>query len=280
MSEAGALTLVGTPIGNLDDLSPRAVDALRAADVVAAEDTRRTRALLTHLGIPAGGRLRSVRAANEREAASLLVQQMAEGADVAYVTDAGMPAISDPGEHLVRAALDAGLAVQCVPGPSAPLVALALSGFSTRRFVFEGFLPRKGRARGDRLDALATEQRTAVLFESPRRVAVTLAELAQTCGAERRVAVARELTKRFEHVWRGSLAEASDAVGDDPRGEFVIVIDGAAPRGPIADAEVAAAVDLALGGGMSPRDAASEVSRTLGVARRRAYQIAINRRQS
>jgi 16S rRNA (cytidine1402-2'-O)-methyltransferase len=272
---AGALVLVGTPIGNLGDLSPRAIEALRAADVVAAEDTRRTRALLSHAGIPAGSRLRAVHARNEVAAAERIVDEIRGGARVAVVTDAGMPGISDPGGALVRACLDASLPVEAVPGPSAALTALVLSGLPAGRFVFEGFLPRKGRARGERLDAVAGESRTTVLFEAPTRVQATLGDLAAACGPDRMVAVARELTKAFEEVWRGTLAAATRRVEQaEPRGEYVLVVGPAPERAPAGDAEIEAAVRAALAEGRTARDAAAEVANALGVPRRRAYEAA------
>jgi 16S rRNA (cytidine1402-2'-O)-methyltransferase len=271
------LTLVATPIGNLGDLTPRAIETLRDVDVIAAEDTRRIRALLTHASIPASGRVRSLRAENEREVSDQLVGEMRRGARVAFVTDAGMPTISDPGDHLVRACIDAGLSVTCVPGPSALLTALALSGLPIDRFVFEGFLPRKGPARRERLGAIATEPRTVVFFESPRRIVATLDDLVAGCGPSRRVVVARELTKIFEEVWRGPLGEATGSIAEQPRGEFVVVVEGAQP-GEIGDREVAAAVDRALSEGASPRDAATHVAEELGVGRNRAYEMAISRR--
>jgi 16S rRNA (cytidine1402-2'-O)-methyltransferase len=271
----GGLVLVGTPIGNLDDLSPRAVEALRVADVIAAEDTRRTRALLSHAGVSAGSRLRAVRADNEDAAATRLVDEIRGGARVAVVTDAGMPGISDPGAALVRACLDAGLPVEAVPGPSAALTALVVSGLPTTRFVFEGFPPRKGRARAERLAALAGDARTTVVFEAPSRVRATLADLAEACGGDRPVAVARELTKRFEDVWRGTLADAvTHMQRTEPRGEYVLVVGPAAPRAPLGDAEVEDAVRAALADGRSARDAAAEVAAELGVPRRRAYAAA------
>ncbi|HMG25393.1 MAG TPA: 16S rRNA (cytidine(1402)-2'-O)-methyltransferase [Acidimicrobiia bacterium] len=272
---AGVLVLVGTPIGNLGDLSPRAVEALRAADVIAAEDTRRTRALLSHAGISAGRRLRAVHARNEADAAARVVDEIRGGARVAVVTDAGMPGISDPGGVLVRACLDAGLPVAAVPGPSAALSALVLSGLPADRFVFEGFLPRKGRARAERLAAVAGESRTTVLFEAPTRVHATLVDLAAACGPQRQVAVARELTKAFEEVWRGTLAAAAAHVENvEPRGEYVIVVGPAPVRAAADDAEIEAAVRAALAEGRTARDAASDVANALGVARRRAYEAA------
>jgi 16S rRNA (cytidine1402-2'-O)-methyltransferase len=272
---AGGLVLVGTPIGNLDDLSPRAVEALRVADVIAAEDTRRTRALLSHAGISAGSRLRAVHADNEHAVATRIVDEIRGGARVAVVTDAGMPGISDPGAALVRACLDAALTVEAVPGPSAALTALVVSGLPTDRFVFEGFLPRKGRARTERLAALAGESRTMVVFEAPGRVRATLSDLAEACGADRPVAVARELTKMFEDVWRGRLGDAvTHAERTEPRGEHVFVVGPAAERAPADDAAIEDAIRAALADGRSARDAATEVAAELGVPRRRAYAAA------
>jgi len=266
--------LVGTPIGNLGDLAPRAVEALAGAGMIAAEDTRRTRALLSHAGVSlSSSRLVALHGHNEAEMSARLVGEMEGGVRVAYVTDAGMPGISDPGERLVRAALDRGLPVAAVPGPSAALTALVISGLPTSRFVFEGFLPRKGPERAARLVALATEERTTVLFESPRRLLATLADLAAALGPDRPVAVARELTKVFETVWRGPVGEAA-AGGPDPRGEQVIVIGPAGPAPPAGDEQVVQALYDELNGGATKRDAAATVARRLGVSRRRVYELA------
>jgi 16S rRNA (cytidine1402-2'-O)-methyltransferase len=271
----GSLLLVATPIGNLGDLSTRAADALRDADVIAAEDTRRTRALLSHLGVPAAGRLRSVHAHNEQESAEWVVEAVRAGKQVAYVTDAGMPGISDPGERLVRACVESGLAVDVVPGPSAVLMALVLSGFPTDRFVFEGFLPRRGVERRERIAALVPESRTVVLYESPRRVHATLTQLLGACGPLREIAVARELTKLHQEIWRGTLEHAVGHVElSEPRGEHVIVLAPAAPPPAANDDEVDAHVTAALAEGLSTRDAAARVARDLGVPRRRTYDAA------
>ncbi len=225
---AGALVLVGTPIGNLGDLSPRAIDALRTADAICCEDTRRTGRLLQLAGIERRP-LVVVNDHTEVRATAGVLARVAGGERVAVVSDAGMPGISDPGERLVQAALDAGLAVEVVPGPSAALAALVVSGLPAGRFVFEGFLPRKGSGRSERLAAVAAEQRTVVLFEAPHRVARTLADLAAACGESRRVAVVREQTKLHEQVWRGTLAEAAEwAAEREPPGEIVLVVEGAA----------------------------------------------------
>jgi len=270
-----ALVLVGTPIGNLGDLTPRAVAELRDATLIAAEDTRRTRQLLTHSGIPAAGRLRAVHAHNEREGAEWVVRAIADGARVAYATDAGMPGISDPGAHLVRACIDAGLPVEVVPGPSAVLTALVLSGFPTDRFVFEGFPPRKGVARRELFEQLAHELRPVVLFEAPSRVAATLRDLAAACGPMREIAVARELTKLHEEVWRGTLAEAAGRAAEgESRGEHVLVLGPALAAPEASDEELEAHVRSALDAGLTARDAAARVARDLKVPRRRTYDVA------
>jgi 16S rRNA (cytidine1402-2'-O)-methyltransferase len=278
----GRLVLVATPIGNLGDLTPRAAAVLREADVIAAEDTRRTRGLLTHAGVPAAGRLRSVHGHNERGRARELVAAIAGGATVAVVTDAGMPGISDPGAHLVRACLDAGLAVEVVPGASAVLTALVLSGLPTDRFVFDGFLPRKGGARAARLEELRSETRTIVFFEAPGRVAATLTDLAAVCGADRRVAVARELTKLHEEVWRGLLGAAVAQFDQTaPRGEVVIVVEGCAPGvDDPDDDELAAAAVGELREGRSTREAADNIADRFGVSRRRAYDAVLAQRRA
>jgi 16S rRNA (cytidine1402-2'-O)-methyltransferase len=279
----GSLTLVGTPIGNLGDLSTRAVSVLRDADVIAAEDTRRTRALLTHAGVAAAGRLVAVHEHNEAQQAPRLIEKAKAGAHIAYVTDAGMPGISDPGERLVRRAVAAGVPVSVVPGPSAVLAALVVSGLPTGRFAFEGFLPVRGSERSERLLALAAEDRTIVLFESPRRVARTLADLERVLGADRPVVVARELTKIHEEVLRTNLRDANERmVAGEPRGEYVIVV-APPPARPVADDEtVYGAVSAALASGETARDAATAVARDLGISRRRAYEAAtaIRRRGS
>jgi 16S rRNA (cytidine1402-2'-O)-methyltransferase len=282
MAGTGALVLVATPIGNLGDLTPRAIDALRTADVIAAEDTRRTRALLSHAGVPSGRKLRAVHGHNERARAAAIVEEVRSGLRVAYVTDAGMPGISDPGARLVRACVDAGLPVEVVPGPSAALTALVLSGLPTARFAFEGFLPAKGAGRKDRLEAIGREGRTVVLFEAPHRVEQTLADLADACGGSRRVAVARELTKLHEDVWRGSLDDASAHLASaGPRGEYTLVLAGAPEDAVSPDDEQLGSEALALvAEGLSTRAAADRLAVRFGVSRRRAYDAVIAQRRS
>ncbi len=269
---AGRLVLVATPIGNLADLPPRAVEALRSAALVCCEDTRRTGRLLQHAGVPAP----RLAVCNEHTEAARIGEVLAvlgDGNDVAVVSDAGTPGISDPGERLVRAVLDAGYDVTTVPGPTALVTALVTSGLATGRFVFEGFLPRSGSGRSARLAELATERRTIVVYEAPHRVVRTLADLAAALGPDRPVAVARELTKLWETVVRGTLG---DVELGEPRGEYVLVIAGAPDASaPPDDDEIREAVRGELGGGATTRDAASAVARRLGVSRRLVYDLAV-----
>jgi 16S rRNA (cytidine1402-2'-O)-methyltransferase len=274
----GGIVLVGTPIGNLGDLSPRAVEALREATVVLCEDTRRTRALLSAAGIPAV-RLEAVHAHNEAAGAERAVRLAQQGSRVAVVSDAGMPGISDPGQRIVRAAVEAGVTVSTVPGPTAAVSALVLSGLDTGRWCFEGFLPRKGALRTARLQALALEVRTSVLYEAPHRVVRTLADLGAHCGWERAVAIGRELTKRHEEIWRGTLGQAAAKVAEEPpRGEWVIVVAGA-PFREITDPAISDRLLGLVEGGADWRDAVTEVTLDLGVARRRVYELALDLRR-
>ena len=274
-ASGGALILVGTPIGNLGDLAPRAVEALSSADAICCEDTRRTGRLLQHAGI-ARPPLVVVNDHTEAREVARVLARLDRGERVAVVSDAGMPGISDPGERLVAAAANAGHTVEVVPGPSAALAALVVSGLPTGRFVFEGFLPRKGSGRTERLAALATERRTAVLYEAPHRVARTLADLVGSCGGGRRVAVVRELTKLHEEVWRGTLAAAAVwATEREPPGEIVLVLDGAPEAPPPADEDLTAALRSEIEAGASARDAAAAVAARFAVPRRRAYDLAV-----
>jgi 16S rRNA (cytidine1402-2'-O)-methyltransferase len=271
--------LVGTPIGNLGDLSPRAIEALAAADAICCEDTRRTGRLLQHAGVE---RRPLVVVNDHTEVAAIagVLDRLSRGERVAVVTDAGMPGISDPGERLVRAAVDAGHAVEIVPGPAAAITALVVSGLPAGRFAFEGFLPRKGSGRSGRLAEIAADRRTTVLYEAPHRAARTLADLAAACGPDRRVVVARELTKLHEEVWRGSLADALEWAAAGVRGELVLVLDGAPAADPASDEAVEHAVQGRLDAGDSARDAAAHVATALGVAKRRAYEVALRLRSS
>jgi 16S rRNA (cytidine1402-2'-O)-methyltransferase len=272
----GSLVLVATPIGNLGDISARAIETLAAADVICCEDTRRTRALLTAFGVAGAGRLVSLHEHNESARTPQVLSWVKEGKTVAVVSDAGTPGISDPGELLVAAAAAAGVPVSIVPGPSAIDAALVVSGLATDRYCVEGFLPRRGPDRRERLGAIGAEQRTTVLLEAPGRLAGTLEDLHRACG-DRAVVVVRELTKLHEEVWRGTLAAAAaEFVEREVRGEIVVVLAGAGPAEPASDAAVIAAVRSRLLGGAGVRQAADEVAAELGVARRRAYQAALD----
>jgi len=276
----GELVLVATPIGNLGDISPRAREALATADLIACEDSRHSGRLVKHLGIESPKYL-VVNEHTEHDAARSVVDAVAAGKRVALITDAGTPAVSDPGAVVVRAVIAAGLNVTSTPGPAAFVTALILSGLPTTRFVFEGFLPRSGNDRTERLASLATEDRTVVFYEAPHRIVRTLEDLAAAFGPNRRVAVARELTKLHEEVRRGTIADvAAHFVANEPIGEFVVVVDGAPPRAAAGEDDIAAAIDAALRGGMSVRDAADTVAVALGVARRDAYRIALTRKSN
>ncbi|SLN14679.1 Ribosomal RNA small subunit methyltransferase I [Roseivivax jejudonensis] len=271
----GGLVLVSTPIGNARDITLRALDVLREADVLAAEDTRALRRLLEIHGIPLGDR--PCLAYHDHNGAKMrpkLLAALAEGRTVAYASEAGTPLVSDPGFDLVRAAQEAGHDVTAAPGVSAAVTALTLAGLPSDRFHFAGFLPNQKGARDRALDALAPVDATLILYESPRRVAATLAAAARRLGPERPATVARELTKRFEEVRRGtlgSLAEAYD--GTTPKGEIVVLI-GRGSSGNVNEEDVDRALKTALAT-MSVRDAADQVSSELGVSRRPVYQKAM-----
>ncbi|MES4886820.1 16S rRNA (cytidine(1402)-2'-O)-methyltransferase [Streptomyces sp. NPDC096012] len=228
----GTLVLAGTPIGDIADAPPRLAEELAGADVVAAEDTRRLRRLTQGLGVTPGGRVVSYFEGNESARTPELVEALLGGARVLLVTDAGMPSVSDPGYRLVAAAVEKDIKVTAVPGPSAVLTALALSGLPVDRFCFEGFLPRKAGERLSRLREVADERRTLVYFEAPHRLDDTLAAMAEAFGAERRAAVCRELTKTYEEVRRGPLAELARWAAEGVRGEITVVVEGAPETGP------------------------------------------------
>ncbi|ADV66146.1 16S rRNA (cytidine(1402)-2'-O)-methyltransferase [Deinococcus maricopensis] len=262
--------LVPTPVGNLGDITFRAVEVLRGADAVACEDTRRTGALLTHLGVSRP--LVRLDAHTMGRAGSVLERYPR----LAYVSDAGTPGVSDPGAELVRVALDAGGDVEVLPGATAFVPALVLSGLPTARFTFEGFLPRSGRDRRERLAAVAARAETTILYESPHRLADTLADLAGACGAARRASVTRELSKKFEETARGSLAELAARFAEGVRGEIVVVVEGCPVTDDagvdIADLE-GLAVDLA-GQGKSARDI-RDLLQAQGLRKNDAYELAV-----
>ncbi|HEY8454381.1 MAG TPA: 16S rRNA (cytidine(1402)-2'-O)-methyltransferase [Actinopolymorphaceae bacterium] len=275
----GALVVAATPIGTLADASPRLVAELSSADIVAAEDTRRLQRLAGGLGIEVRGRVVSYFEGNEVRRTPELVEAMRSGQRVVLVTDAGMPAVSDPGYRLVKAAVDAGLPVTVVPGPSAVVAALAISGLPVDRFCFEGFLPRKAAERRRRLAELADETRTMVFFEAPHRLAATLEAMADAFGAERHAAVCRELTKMHEEVRRGSLRDLVDwARESGVRGEVTVVVAGAADadarRPAPSERELRRLVDELVSDGISRRDAVTQVAAETGLPRRTVYAAA------
>lgn len=270
--DPGSILLVATPIGDVRDASPRVVEALQGADIVAAEDTRRARALASRLGIKLGGRLIALHDHNEAEKAAGIVEAAQGGARVVFVSDAGMPTVSDPGFRLARAAIDAGVPLSVLPGPSAPLVALALSGLPSDRFAFEGFLPRKDGEATRYLQDLATDPHTLIFFESPRRAAATLTRMAEVFGADRPAALCRELTKDYEEVRRGTLGELAEGA-DDILGEVTIVVAGY-ERSARAEDHVGAVLALAAEG-MRLKDAAAEVAAATGARKNDLYKAAL-----
>lgn len=266
--------LAGTPIGDAADASPALVRTLTEADVIAAEDTRQLQLLLRRLGVATDAQVVSYFEGNEASRTPGLVEAMADGQVVVLVTDAGMPSVSDPGYRLVVAAIEAGLRVTSVPGPSAVLTALALSGLPVDRFCFEGFLPRKAGERRRQLAGLATEPRTMVFFEAPHRLAEFLTDAADALGVDRRAAVCRELTKPYEQVVRGPLAELADWASEPPRGEVTVVIQGA----PQATDDWESALDrvrVRVNGGARLSEAVAEVARETGLRRKGLYERAL-----
>ena len=275
---SGTLTIAAAPIGCLDDASPRFAAALGRAQIIAAEDTRRLRRLAADLGVSLAATVVSYYDAVEQRRTEALVGELAAGRDVLLVTDAGMPGVSDPGYRLVTAAAAAGIRVSALPGPSAVTTALAVSGLPCDRFCFEGFLPRKGGERGRRLAELAGQPRTTVLFESPRRLAATLSELAAVFGGERRAAVCRELTKTHEEIRRGTLDQLASWAAPGVLGEVTLVVAGAETAAPAAGAAIAAAVAAvgeAVAGGVSRKDAIAAVAAARGLPRRALYQAVV-----
>jgi 16S rRNA (cytidine1402-2'-O)-methyltransferase len=276
---SGLLSVVATPIGNLDDLSPRAARTLARADIIACEDTRVTRVLLQRV-VPDRGhaKLLAVHARNERARVPELVRAVASGSHVALVTDAGMPGLSDPGHRVIEGCVEAGLRVEVIPGPSAVPAALVASGLPTARFVFDGFLPRTATARRRRIEALAREERTLVLFEAPHRLVESLRALADGLGP-RRAAVARELTKIHEEVVRGKLPELAGTFADHGvRGEVTIVIEGAstAERPSSNAGSLAAEVAAEISSGHGKRESIAAVAARTGVAKRIVYQAVLD----
>ena len=269
------LWLVATPIGNLEDLSPRAAGVLRAATIICCEDTRHSGSLLKRIGATPE-RLVVTNEHTEHDAIQTVLDSLSTGAIVAVISDAGTPAISDPGERLVRAAIDAGYTVHSTPGPVAFVMAAAMSGLPTARIAFDGFLPRSGAERRERLTEVARERRTTVLYEAPHRLVRTLIDLAEVCGADRQIVLAREMTKLHEDMWRGTAADAVvHAQTVEPRGEYALVIGPAVFETiDITDDEIVSELSKRLASGFTKRDAIDEVTAALGLPRKRVYTLA------
>ena len=272
---SGTLVLIATPIGNLGDLSPRAIAAISECDALCCEDTRRTGLMLNHFGL-AGKTYIVVNEHTEHDASREVVERLLAGETIGLVTDAGTPGISDPGERIVRAAIASGIEVSAIPGPTAVIMALIVSGLPTSRFVFEGFIPRSGQERSTVLAEIAAERRTVVMYEAPHRLERTLADLEVACGPLRRIAVTRELTKLHEEIRRTSLHEAvQNARSQEPRGEYVLVLEGALPPEPATEEQLEEALRRELANGMSKRDAAAKVALTYGAPKRLVYELAL-----
>ena len=280
-SPRGLIMLAATPVGNAGDASARLVDALATSDVIAAEDTRRLRSLLSRLDVEPRGQIVSFYEGNESARVPELIARAAAGARVLVVTDAGMPSISDPGFRLVREAHESDVDITCLPGPSAALAALVLSGLPVARFAFEGFLPRKDGDRRRRLASLATEDRTMVFFEAPHRLDASVRDMADAFGMDRRAAVCRELTKTYEEVKRDSLGELARWAEGEVRGEITIVVAGAADderryaSGLGDDEAIAAAVRKRMESGLSRKEAAAEVADRAGLSKRYVYDVSL-----
>jgi 16S rRNA (cytidine1402-2'-O)-methyltransferase len=275
----GVLVLAATPIGDPRDAAPRLAQELATADVVAAEDTRRLRRLCADLGITPSGAVLSYHEHNEASRTAELVERLVAGARVVVVTDAGMPSVSDPGYRLVDAAVAAGVRVTGVPGPSAVLMALAVSGLPVDRFCFEGFLPRKAGERVRALAGLVGERRTMVFFEAPHRVEVALRAMAEVLGGDRQAAVCRELTKTYEEVRRGGLAELADWAADGVRGEITIVVAGA-PATVSSVEESVPGIQARVAAGERLKDVCAEVAAATGLSRKALYDAALAARRS
>lgn len=273
--KAGTLYVVGTPIGNLGDMTYRAVQVLAQVDEIAAEDTRHTGKLLQHFQVSTPQV--SYHEHNRSSRLPELLRRLEQGKAIALVTDAGIPGISDPGYELVKACADANIPVVPIPGASAVTTALSASGLPTDRFVFEGFLPAKGQERSERLEALQTEQRTLVFYESPHRLRQTLADLATALGAERRITLARELTKLHEEFWRGTVEEAiAHYTAREPQGEFTLVVDGASLTQPVlSEKALKAELQRLLNEGLSRSQASRQLAQQTSLSRRQIYQLAL-----
>ncbi|NEW26224.1 16S rRNA (cytidine(1402)-2'-O)-methyltransferase [Nocardia cyriacigeorgica] len=274
----GRLVLAATPMGDIGDASRRLRDGLATADVVAAEDTRRTRSLAKALGIEIGGRVVSFYDHVETARIPALLEEIESGKTVLLVTDAGMPSVSDPGYRMVAACVERGLPVTCLPGPSAVTTALALSGLPVERFCFDGFPPRKSGQRREWLRTLVAEPRACVFFEAPHRLADCLADAVEVLGPDRRAAVCRELTKTYEEVVRGTLAELAAWAVEGARGEITVVVEGAQPTS-AEPADLVAEVEARVQEGVRLKEACAEIASTTGVSRKELYDAVLAARR-
>ncbi len=281
-TEIGTLYLVATPLGNREDMSPRAIRVLEQAAYVAAEDTRTAARLLSELGV--GNRLISYYEQNQHARHEMFLRDLLAGRSIAVISEAGMPCISDPGEGIVRLAVEHGIPISVIPGPSAFVSAVAASGFDTRRFVYEGFIPARGKERREFVAGIASERRTVVFYEAPHRIERTFRDLLEASLGERRVVVARELTKRYEEFLRFTVAEAvSYYESVSPRGEFTVVLEGAAEyeartgeTGSLMEDELIALLKSRLDEGMTTREAAAHVAAETGESKNRLYRLALS----
>lgn len=271
-----ALVVIGTPIGNLGDISERAIKELREADLICCEDTRRTGKLLNLLNINPRPDLEVLNEHTEEKRANGILNRITAGLRVALVTDAGMPGIADPGQYLIKSAIDHEINLEIVPGPTAGIVALIASGLPTSRFVFEGFIPRKGEERQRRIEEIARDDKTTVIFESGKRIERTIQDLLNICGDERKAIIARELTKMHEEIQRGTLRHLQTKMSDiSTKGEFVLILSGISEDHYVSDSLLKEELQEIIGSGKSKRDAVKELTSKYQLSKRRVYDLSI-----
>ena len=271
-----ALVVIGTPIGNLDDISERAIKELREVDLICCEDTRRTGKLLNLLNINPRPDLEVVNEHTEEKRANEILNRITAGLRVALVTDAGMPGIADPGQYLIKSAIDHEINLEIVPGPTAGIVALIASGLPTSRFVFQGFIPRKGEERQRRIEEIARDDKTTVIYESGKRIERTIQDLLNICGDERKAIIARELTKMHEEIQRGTLRHLQTKMSDiSTKGEFVLILSGISEDHYVSDSLLKEELQEIIGSGKSKRDAVKELTSKYKLSKRRVYDLSI-----